>query len=114
MIERGLWPSLLHGLLRRNRRSPGYHRVMAYLCLAFCAVDGRPGAADEIRYFVDERGVPHFSNVPADRRYRYVLPSTAAPRSDPRAGPPEAVPGLNETAGPPAVSIFAPPIVKRG
>lgn len=28
------------------------------------------GAADKLYYFVDEHGTPHFSNVPADKRYR--------------------------------------------
>lgn len=28
------------------------------------------GAADRLYYFVDEHGTPHFSNVPADKRYR--------------------------------------------
>ena len=27
-------------------------------------------SAEQLYFFVDERGVPHFSNVPADRRYR--------------------------------------------
>jgi hypothetical protein len=27
-------------------------------------------AAETVYYFVDEQGVPHFSNVPSDRRYR--------------------------------------------
>ena len=27
-------------------------------------------SAEQLYFFVDERGVPHFSNVPVDRRYR--------------------------------------------
>jgi hypothetical protein len=30
-------------------------------------------AADKLYYFVDERGTPHFSNVPTDKRYRPYL-----------------------------------------
>ena len=29
-------------------------------------------SAEQIYFFVDERGVPHFSNVPVDRRYKLM------------------------------------------
>ena len=89
-------------------------RVMACLCLALWAVGGEPEAADEIHYFVDERGVPHFSNVPADPRYRHFLRSTTTLGFKATARSPAPAPGLNSTADPPATSIFAPSIVDGG
>ena len=50
-------------------------------------------SADRLYHFVDEQGVPHFSNVPADPRYR-ALPWTgdsAAPQAG-RASLPAAPP----------------------
>jgi hypothetical protein len=29
-------------------------------------------SAEQLYFFVDERGVPHFSNVPVDRRYKLI------------------------------------------
>jgi hypothetical protein len=37
---------------------------------------------DEVHRFIDERGVAHFSNVPADPRYRLFFQAIAAPGSD--------------------------------
>jgi hypothetical protein len=76
-------------------------RAAACLCLALCAVGGWSVAADEIHYFRDERGVAHFSNVPADPRYRPYLRATA-----------EA--GINATTDRPSVILFAPPLVAPG
>ena len=73
----------------------------ACLCLALAAITGQSPAADRIYYFLDERGVAHFSNVPADPRYRVFLRAT-----------PELSPGV--TAGSPEVVVFAPPMVDRG
>ena len=114
MIQRGRWPKLRLCLLPNNTMSVRCFRVMAWLCLALWAVGGRPGTTDEVHYFVDERGVPHFSNVPADPRYRYFLRSTAAPGLNSIADSPPAAPRFNSTADPPATSIFAPPIVEKG
>jgi Domain of unknown function (DUF4124) len=69
-------------------------------------------AADAVYYFVDEHGVQHFSNVPADSRYKPLTatgPTTTLPtreRLPPpgRAAPtpvlPEPTP-LEETPDPP-------------
>ena len=76
-------------------------RLTAGLCLALCAVGGQSGAADEIHYFADERGVHHFSNVPADPRYRPYLRATA-----------EA--GVIAAPDRPSVILFAPPLVAPG
>jgi hypothetical protein len=38
--------------------------------LLWLAAPGWGVAADRLYYFVDERGVPHYSNVPADPRYQ--------------------------------------------
>lgn len=45
------------------------------MCLA---APGCGAAADMVYYFVDEKGVPHYSNVPADPRYKPLGPSGAA------------------------------------
>jgi hypothetical protein len=74
--------------------------LTAGLCLALCAV-GQSGAADEIHYFADERGVAHFSNVPADSRYRPYLRATAEI-------------GVAATTDRPSVIMFAPPLVAPG
>jgi hypothetical protein len=71
------------------------------MCLALVAVAGRSGAADRIYYFLDERGVAHFSNVPADPRYRLFLRSTTEPSPDANGVSPEVI-------------VFAPPMVDRG
>jgi hypothetical protein len=74
--------------------------VSACLYVALCAVGGQSGAAEEMHYFADERGVPHFSNVPADPRYRLLLQSTPALGSD--------------STERPSVVLFAPPLVAPG
>ena len=66
----------MQGFTVRPRRQT---RVAARLCFALCVVGGRWAAADEIHYFVDERGVSHFSNVPADPRYRLYLRDSVEP-----------------------------------
>jgi len=44
-------------------------RLMA--ALAFLAgVSGAMAASETLYYFVDDRGIPHFTNVPVDARYR--------------------------------------------
>lgn len=46
-------------------------RVFAAALLVFSSLlPQASGAADRLYYFVDEHGTPHFSNVPADKRYR--------------------------------------------
>lgn len=50
-------------------RRPG---TLLLLCL------GAPGwviAAENLYYFIDDRGVPHYSNVPADPRYKPLAQS---------------------------------------
>jgi hypothetical protein len=58
----------------------------ALLLAALAAPAASHGAAsgDRLYYFLDERGVPHFSNVPADARYR-PLPDggSTAPHAPP-------------------------------
>ena len=76
-------------------------RAGACLCLALWAVGSQSGAANEIHYFADERGVPHFSNVPADPRYRPYLHATAEPE-------------VTATTERPSVVMFAPPLVAPG
>ena len=47
-------------------------------------------AADAVYYFLDEDGVPHFSNVPADFRYKSLAatgPATTLPTTE-RLPPP--------------------------
>jgi hypothetical protein len=76
-------------------------RAVACLCLALYAVGGQAGAADDVHRFIDERGVPHFSNVPADPRYRPYLRATA-----------EITPAAATDR--PSVILFAPPLVAPG
>jgi len=71
------------------------------LCLALLAVSGRSVAADGIHYFADERDVHHFSNVPADPRYRPYLHVIAET-------------GVDATTDRPSVILFAPPLVAPG
>ena len=89
------------GMWQRSRRHPGTMRAEAFpvrdalprrglrvtacLCFALRVVVGDSAVAEEIHSFVDERGVPHFSNVPADPRYRLFLQAKAAAGSDPTA-----------------------------
>jgi soluble lytic murein transglycosylase-like protein len=55
--------------------------LLAMIAL-ICTVDCR---ADVFSY-TDVQGVVHFSNVPADGRYRLLIASPATPRADRRAG----------------------------
>ncbi len=56
------------------------------LAAAICQVPCR--AADEVFFFVDDHGTPHFSNVPHDARYRPLIDESAvAVRFDERAVP---------------------------
>ena len=89
-------------VMARYEHLPIYKKAMtACLCLALWAVSGRSEAADEIHYFADERGVPHFSNVPADPRYRLYLRDSVEPVA-------EAI------AARPSLIMFAPPLVAPG
>lgn len=75
--------------------------VRVGLCLFFAlGVPGPTHATDEIYRFIDERGIPHFSNAPSDSRYRLFLRSASAA-------------GFDSTADAPAVILFAPPVVDR-
>jgi hypothetical protein len=76
-------------------------RLAAYGSVALCGVGAGSSAADEIHSFTDDRGVAHFSNVPADPRYRLYLRERVET-------------GLAPAAGDPAVILFAPPMVERG
>jgi hypothetical protein len=75
--------------------------VAACLSIALAGMAVRSEAADDVYRFIDERGIPHFSNVPLDSRYRLFLQSAALLGSD-------------AIAAPPTVILFAPPIVERG
>jgi len=58
-------------------RSRTLHRAVAVGLLtgSLVAPSGLAPAADRLYYFVDEHGVAHFSNVPADSRYKPLMPS---------------------------------------
>lgn len=67
-VKLGAWlsaacDSAVRGLT--GARATGLAVVMLGLLLPHAS-----GAADRLYYFVDEHGTPHFSNVPADKRYR--------------------------------------------
>ena len=95
-----------------------YGRTLVWeLCGLAAFVSCLAGSADDLYYFVDERDVSHFSNVPGDPRYR-PLPSTgnlsaqqpfsvSVPALDaqhlPRAGPRECA----QSAGPRAPVLDA-------
>jgi hypothetical protein len=91
----------LEAFAAEDARPRRHLRVAACLWATLCAVCGVSRAADEIHHFVDERGVAHFSNVPADPRYRLLLQATSAPRTD-------------ATTDRPSVILFAPPLVAPG
>lgn len=57
------------------RRSARLMRVATacFIGLSWAASPVMSWAADKLYYFVDENGTPHFSNVPADKRYRPYL-----------------------------------------
>jgi uncharacterized protein DUF4124 len=69
-------------------------------------------SADRLYYFVDEQGVSHFSNVPADPRYRPLPSAGARTATQPDAASARAthaVPGaIARTAGPAAHVLDAP------
>jgi hypothetical protein len=44
-------------------------RLLAGMGL-MAAVSGAMAASETLYYFVDDRGIPHFTNVPVDARYR--------------------------------------------
>ena len=50
-----------------NARRPLLPRA---LCVLACLLCGSAGADETLYYFIDEAGTPHFSNVPADPRYK--------------------------------------------
>src|SRR5262245_18056862 len=75
-----------------------YMRMAGCICLALWSVGGRLAAEDEVHRFIDERGVQHFSNVPADPRYRLYLRDSVEPTAE-------------ATANRPSVILFAPPLV---
>ena len=64
---------------------------------ALLSMQSVPGRADEMLYhFLDERGVPHFSNQPFDARYRPL-----APLQDGTSGAPAAAPSAEVTLATP-------------
>ncbi len=52
--------------------------LRAPLLLALLALGAAPGAQAGLYSFVDEQGVVHFSNVPADQRYQRIIPKPLA------------------------------------
>jgi hypothetical protein len=82
----GATPPVLASILRA-------HSALACALSIACAVALLPHAsqvqaADKVYFFVDERGLSHFSNVPHDPRYRLWMNEQAgAPRFDERIGP---------------------------
>jgi hypothetical protein len=69
-------------------------RAVSWVLSAMAAFALPPAhSADRLYHFVDEQGVPHFSNVPADPRYRPVpwKGDSAAPQPG-RASLPGAAP----------------------
>ena len=70
--------------------------LVGTICQATCA------AADKVYFFVDERGVAHFSNVPHDPRYRALMNEIVlAPRFD-------------EEVAPLALDVSVPAVVAKG
>ncbi len=62
------------------RRCAGLFAVLGLLAASSSAL----AASETLYHFVDERGIPHFSNVPLDKRYRpFARVSVAAPMTDP-------------------------------
>jgi hypothetical protein len=45
-------------------------------------------SAEQLYFFVDEQGVPHFSNVPVDRRYKPMEGLLIGPAKSPAERPP--------------------------
>ena len=86
--------------VRDERQRTGL-RIAACLSIALGGMAAHSGTADDVYRFIDERGIPHFSNVPVDSRYRLFLHSAATL-------------GFDSTAHPPAAILFAQPIVERG
>ncbi|HZR02232.1 MAG TPA: DUF4124 domain-containing protein [Burkholderiales bacterium] len=85
-----------------NQVSKAVHVGIVLGAIAVACIFGpQPSAAaDKLYYFVDERGVPHFSNVPADKRYKLlmVVGGPDATRSVPTPG--VGAPVINEQGFP--------------
>lgn len=77
-------------------------------------------AADRVYHFIDEHGTPHFSNVPADKRYKPYATIMQDSGSQPSAPAHDAAPhpGVPERAGIPPAHLSSPlpsgPAVVRG
>jgi hypothetical protein len=63
--------------LRNTQTGRLARAAFVFVSLAVLASVSRGESGDRILYFVDEHGVPHFSNVPADPRYRPLNPGSA-------------------------------------
>lgn len=88
-------------------------KIATLMLLVAGAAGGLARAGDQIYTFTDERGVPHFSNVPGDVRYKPLsasspispLPPTERLPPPGRPAPPAVLPQptpLAEHAEPPA------------
>ncbi len=64
------------GLVRLRHALAG-----AFAVLALASAGGAGAATEVLYYFVDDRGTPHFSNVPMDKRYRPFAQVSVAPRT---------------------------------
>jgi len=53
----------------------------ALTVLALASPAAASAATEVLYYFVDDRGTPHFSNVPMDKRYRPYVQVSVAPRT---------------------------------
>jgi hypothetical protein len=63
--------------------APGLAATAGLLAACIGLGPGHALAADRVYYYVDEQGVYHFSNVPADARYEPLAPG-AGPTLPPR------------------------------
>src|SRR5689334_4692999 len=98
-------------------RHPFYRLHRSALCACLLAAVGAPAAVERIYAFVDEAGVTHLSNVPADPRYQLtaqtapgetaqvaevIAETQPAPEDDAPAGEPRFVPVHIQYTPPPS------------
>ncbi len=79
------------------------------IAFAFACAAGTAAAEDNLYYFIDETGTPHFSNVPADKRYKPYRPDAGGTSRPGKAGAGPALPGAALPGGPvPPLDAEAP------
>jgi len=82
-------------------RSPQLGQIAAggLITVGIALAPSPASAADRVYYYLDEAGVYHFSNVPADDRYKPLTPATG----------PELLPGVPPAPRPTAPATAAAP-----